>query len=125
MTVECIGYKSHESGALKGFANFRMTMSNGMAFELFGCGVFMSNGKRWIKEPSRPYEDPETKKTAYISIFRFCEKPHTEAFCKAALQALDTWCAKNVSDSVQEPSPDSNQSFSSPQAAEPQDDLPF
>ena len=123
MTVECIGYKSHESGALKGFANFRMTMSNGMAFELFGCGIFMKDGRRWAGMPSREYQEDGAKK--YISIFRFCEKPHTEAFCKAALQALDTWCAKNVSDSVQEPSPDSNQSFSSPQAAEPQDDLPF
>lgn len=123
MTVECIGYKSHESGALKGFANFRMTMSNGMAFELFGCGIFMKDGRRWAGMPSREYQEDGAKK--YISIFRFCEKPHTEAFCKAALQALDTWCSANAQPEPAMPNLMTGAEIKQSQAPAAQDDLPF
>ena len=92
MTIECLGYRKHDSGALQGFGNFRMTQSNGLAFELFGCGVFMKDGRRWIAMPSREYQDPETHEKKYISIFRFCDKAHGDAFGHAALAALDSWC---------------------------------
>ena len=91
MTVECLDYKSHASGALQGFANFRVPK---MGVELFGCGVFMKNGKRWVSMPSRQYEEDGEKK--YISVMRFIEKDHADAFSKIALQALDDWCAKNT-----------------------------
>jgi len=116
MSIECMEFKSYESGALQGFANFRMTLNSGMAFELFGCGVFMKDGKRWVGMPSREYQDRETNEKKYISIFRFCDKSHTESFCKAALQSMDTWCDNNTAPA---------QSFSQPAIKETKDNLPF
>ena len=46
--------------------------------------------------PSREYQDTESGEKKYISIIRFIQKEHHEAFCKAALQAVDDWCAKQV-----------------------------
>ena len=93
MSIECLEYKPHASGALQGFANFRVPK---MGIELFGCGLFMKNGKRWLSMPSREYNDPESGEKKYISIMRFIEKSHNDAFAAAALKALDEWCAKNA-----------------------------
>lgn len=92
MTIECIEYRSHQSGALQGFANFRVPK---MGIELFGCGVFMKNGKRWLSLPSREYQDQDSGEKKYISILRFIEKEHNDAFCRAALKALDEYCAQH------------------------------
>ena len=43
MTMTCMEYKPHASGALQGFANLSVPK---MGIELFGCGVFSKNGKR-------------------------------------------------------------------------------
>lgn len=93
MSVECMEFRSHESGALKGFANFRVPK---MGIELFGCGVFMKDGKRWLSMPSREYQDNETGEKKYMNIMRFMDKSHHEGFCKAALQAMDEWCLANA-----------------------------
>lgn len=92
MSIECLNYKPHASGALQGFADFRLEK---MGIELFGCGLFMSNGKRWLKLPSREYVD-ESGEKKFIQVIRFINKDHNEAFCKAALQAIDMWCAANA-----------------------------
>jgi len=106
MSIECIEYKSHASGALQGFANFRVPK---MGIELFGCGVFSKNGRRWINMPSREYQDQESGEKKYISIMRFMEKTHNEAFCKAALQALDEWCEKQGLNDIKQPGEDTGQ----------------
>ncbi len=93
MSIECVEFKSHASGALQGFANFRVPK---MGIEIFGCGVFMKDGKRWLSLPSREYQDKDSGEKKYISIMRFMDKSHHEAFCKAALQAMDEWCVKNA-----------------------------
>lgn len=93
MSVECIGYKKFESGALQGFANFRVPK---MGIEIFGCGIFSKNGGRWVSFPSREYQDKETGDKKFIANMRFIEKEHGEAFIKAALKALDEWCTHNV-----------------------------
>lgn len=110
MSIECMEYRPHASGALQGFANFRIPK---MGIELFGCGVFSKNGARFLGLPSREYQDPETGEKKYIQILRFIEKDHKDAFCKAALVALDDWCAKQGQPEAQQEAP-------------PQDsDLPF
>jgi hypothetical protein len=100
MSIECTGFKSHQSGALQGFANFIVPK---MGIELFGCGVFMKNGKRFLTMPSREFNDPETGEKKYIKIMKFIESAHNEAFCKSALQALDAWCAAQEAPSAPEP----------------------
>jgi len=99
MSFECLNYKPHASGALQGFADFHVQK---MGIELYGCGVFMSNGKRWLKLPSREYNDPESGEKKYIQVIRFVNKEHNDAFCKAALHALDQWCAEHAQ---QQPEP--------------------
>lgn len=93
MSFECLDYKKMESGALQGFANFKLAK---MGVELFGCGVFMKNGKRWVSMPSREYVDKESGDKKYIAIMRFINKDHAEAFSRSALQALDKWCDENA-----------------------------
>jgi hypothetical protein len=93
MSIECIGFRSHESGSLRGFANFRIPK---MGIEIFGCGVFMNHGNRFLSLPSREYTDKESGEKKYMSILRFIDKNHHEGFCKAALHAMDEWCAKNA-----------------------------
>lgn len=110
MTIECIDYRSHESGALQGFANFRVPK---MGIEIFGCGVFMKDGKRWLALPSREYEDRDSNEKKYMSIMRFIDKGHNEGFCKAALHALDEWCANQA------------QSDGEPESNQTEEELPF
>lgn len=95
MSIECLKFSSHESGSLRGFANFRLAK---MGVEIFGCGVFMKNGKRWVSLPNREYKDAETGETKYMGIIRFIEKAHLDAFCKAALKAVDDWCEKEATE---------------------------
>lgn len=87
--IECLEFRSHPSGALQGFANFRIPK---MGVELFGCPVFMKDGRRWMSLPSREFVDQESGEKKYITVMRFIEKEHNDAFCKAALQAMDSWC---------------------------------
>lgn len=124
MSIECMEFKAHESGALKGFANFRVPK---MGIELFGCSIFMKDGRRWMSLPSREYVDRETGDKKYISIMRFMEKEHNDSFCKAALHSMDQWCAANAQQQPQPSAP-----IAQPQAqqqyqpqAEEQEDLPF
>lgn len=101
--IECLEFRSHESGALKGFANFRVEK---MGLEIFGCGVFMKEGRRWLSMPSREFNDPESGEKKYISIMRFIKKEHQDSFCKAALQSMDAWCEKNAQPTEQPPAVD-------------------
>jgi len=120
MSIECTGYRSHPSGALHGFANFR---AEKMGIELFGCGVFGKNGRRWITMPSREFSDPETGEKKYISIMRFMEKSHNEAFCDAALKALDKYCAEQEKQASQPPP--SNEHHDGGNIEKDQYELPF
>ena len=113
MSIECMEFKSHESGALKGFANLRVPK---MGIELFGCSLFMKEGRRWLSMPSREYNDPETGEKKYIPVLRFIEKAHLDAFCKAALHAIDEWCKSNAQPEQQQQEPVMQQEH---------EDLPF
>ena len=91
MSIECLDYRAHESGALKGFANFYVPK---MGIEIYGCGLFQKNGRRWLSLPSREGEQDGEKK--YFQIMRFREKSHAEAFLKACMTALDEWIQQNA-----------------------------
>lgn len=122
MTIECIGYRAHQSGALQGFANFKVIPKNGAAYELFGCGIFMKNGHRWASMPSREYVDKDSNEKKYIDIFRYCEKNINDAFKEGAIKALDEWCANNA---APEPQPLVSQEYQPPQDSNQQEGLPF
>lgn len=62
----------------------------------------MKNGKRWMSLPNREYKDPESGDKKYIGVMKFIEKEHSDAFCKAALKALDSWCEQNSQEQDQE-----------------------
>ena len=89
--IECIAYKPNASGALQGFADFKVPK---WGVELYGCGVFMKEGRRWISLPSRKYEDNGEVK--YAQIMRFTEKEHATAFSKLLLDELDAYAAKQA-----------------------------
>lgn len=93
MSVECIGYRAHESGSLQGFADLRLPT---MGVELYGCGLFMKNGKRWVSLPSKEYDDKETGERKYQRIMKFMAKEHSDLFSTAALPAIDKWCESQI-----------------------------
>lgn len=100
MTIECTEFRIHQSGALQGFANFRIEK---MGIEIFGCGVFMKDGRRWLSLPSREYEDPQSGEKKYAPIMKFIENKHQEFFCKTALQVMDEWCEKQQQEPESDP----------------------
>ena len=94
MAIECFEFRALSSGALQGFADFRLLLTNGMGIEFFGCSVFMKDGRRWVSLPSREYFDKETKEKKYSKCARFVEKSHMDAISESSLKALDEFCSK-------------------------------
>lgn len=113
--IECIKFKSHESGCLRGFAD--IFVSDPWGVEIKGIALFMKDGRRWVTMPGNEYTDKEgqTKRAPFLW---FRDKERNERFCDGVKKAIDKWCAENP----QQPEPVSS-GFTSP---EPEvDDFPF
>lgn len=93
--IECLKFKAVEKGALIGYADFHLPT---MGIEIFGCAVFMSNGKRWISMPSREFKDHEGNKK-FIPLFRFREKEQQQSFNKQGWVAIQEY-QKNQNNQV-------------------------
>lgn len=91
MTIECMSFKAHKSGSLLGFANLFVPK---MGLEIFGLSLHQKEGKRWLNMPSREYED-ENGERKYLSIIRFREKSHYNAFIDKAKECIEKWCVNN------------------------------
>lgn len=96
--IECLRFKSHESGLLQGFADL---YSAKMDMEFFGCSVFMKNGHRWVSLPSIPYTDSDGEKK-YSSACRFRNKSNGDAFSDVAIKSIDHWCKNNSEEQEQQ-----------------------
>jgi len=90
MTIECIGFKQCQINTLQGFANFYIP-ATGM--EIYGCTLHDKDGRKWLNLPSREYTQDGEKK--YLSVIRFREKSHYDAFTSAAKAAVEKWIAHN------------------------------
>ncbi len=84
--IECMNFKSHESGTLLGFATLFLPK---MGLEIFGCSMHKKGDRRWLNLPSREFEENGEKK--YLNVIRFREKSHYESFCSEAKKAIDKW----------------------------------
>jgi len=93
MAVECLDFRSCEKGSLRGFANF--FISN-YGIEIYGCTLYMKDGKRWVNLPSREYKDSATGESKYVSVVRFRNKKQHDTFSEAAKAAIDEWCKKKA-----------------------------
>ncbi len=93
--IECLKFKPLDKGALIGYADFHLPT---MGIEIFGCAVFMSNGKRWISMPSREFKDHEGNKK-FIPLFRFREKEQQQSFNKQGWVAIQEY-QKNQNNQV-------------------------
>lgn len=85
--IECMKFKPVEKGALIGYADFYLSS---LDIEIFGCAVFMSNGKKWISMPSREYKDHEGNKK-FIPLFRFRQKEQQQSFNKQGWIAIQEY----------------------------------
>ena len=83
--IECLRYKTMNKGALQGFADLYDPL---MGLEIFGCSVFMTQGRRWLNLPQKEYKDPEGN-TKYAAIIRFKQPERMAAFTEQAMQAID------------------------------------
>jgi len=90
--IECLGFRSHNSGILQGFAKLHVPA---WGVEIDGCKVFQKEGQRWLKLPDREYKNAEGE-TKWAPTVRFVEKRHQDLFSTAALKAVDEWCAENA-----------------------------
>lgn len=84
--IECIGYREVNKGALEGFANFRLPK---IGMEIYGCGVYSKNGRRWVNLPTREYKDPNTNETKYASIIKIINADHYKKFCEKAVYLVE------------------------------------
>lgn len=88
--IECTKFTSVSKGALVGFADLYFPK---WGLEIHGCSLLMKDGKRWVNFPQKEYKNPQGE-TKYLSIVRFRDKAHMEAFSKAAKDAIEKHCGE-------------------------------
>jgi hypothetical protein len=88
MDLICTKYKSYKSGSLQGY--FDITFVD-TGLQIFGCSLFMKNGKRWVSFPSKEYinSSGETKYQPYV---KYNTLDIQSIFQNAALKAIDQFC---------------------------------
>ena len=89
-----IGFKSHKSGSLLGFANLFVPK---WGVEVYGCTLHQKEGRRWLNLPSREYED-ENGERKYLNILRLREKSHYNSFTSQSTECVEKWCVNNGPD---------------------------
>jgi hypothetical protein len=82
--IEILEYKPMDKGALKGYVNIYMP-KNGL--ELYGCALFEKDDKAWVGLPQKEYTDKDGQKK-YMSIIRWRERSHQDAFNRAVIEAV-------------------------------------
>lgn len=70
-------------------ASFNLTLPKMGDFEIRGCTLFDSNGKRWVSMPSRAYEDKETGKQKYFAYCGFASRELNDKFSAQIMKVLD------------------------------------
>lgn len=84
--IECLRYKKHDSGTLKGFADL---VDNELGLEFFGCSCHTSQGKSWVNLPSKEYDDNGVRK--YFNVIRFKEKDRYLRWMLEAKEAIKNY----------------------------------
>ncbi len=82
--IECIKYKPVNKGSLLGFADLYMTETG---LEIFGCGVFQKENRRWVTMPSNENIGPNGLKR-YFAHLRFRERSQMDDFSCQAMMAI-------------------------------------
>ena len=89
--VECLKFKSMDSGALLGFADIWVPK---MGIEIFGCGLYAKDGRKWINFPCREYKD-ENGDNQWIPVMRFRSKEHMNGFSSLVIADIAEWREQN------------------------------
>jgi hypothetical protein len=84
--MEIKNYRAINKGSLNGYLDIYLPK---LDWTLHGCGYFVSNGKRWISLPSRPYKD-EAGKQCYADIISMPKEVKSK-FSEMALVAYDAF----------------------------------
>ena len=89
--IICTHFKTYKKGHLQGYADLFIDKWN---ITIYGCGLYMKDGKRWVSFPMREYEQDGEKK--FIPIMRFKDKANHNIFCEQAKKSIDNWCKENI-----------------------------
>jgi hypothetical protein len=89
--IECIRFRAHEKGHMKGFADFFFPK---WGIEIYGCTLYEKDGKRWVNLPTKETEIDGEKK--FFPFIRFKEKRHWEVFIEQAKKAIDDFREKEI-----------------------------
>lgn len=89
MAIQIQQFRKYEKNSLQGFVTLLLT---GPGLEIRDATYHMSNGKRWISLPSKPYQDKDGS-TKYSYILAFPDKKIYAAFQSQAIEALDEYLA--------------------------------
>lgn len=84
--IDCIRYKPVNKGCLLGFAD--LLVEDLHMVNIYGCGVFKQDGKRWVTMPSREVIDPETGMRKYYAYMRFHEPGTMGQFSHEAMKGI-------------------------------------
>lgn len=88
--IECIKYKHVNKGSLLGFADLCIDFEyDGVIFktEIFGCGVFQKENRRWVTMPSNENIGPNGLKR-YFAHVRFSERARMDDFSRMAMTVI-------------------------------------
>jgi len=89
--IECLKFKSMQSGLLVGFANIYIPK---WGVEICDVKLFQKNGARWVSFPAREYTEANSTEKKYFPYIRFRDKAHAEIFSKRVVEAIEKYCAE-------------------------------
>jgi len=84
--IECIRYKPVNKGCLLGFAD--LLVEEVRMVNIYGCGVFTKEGRRWVAMPSREIIDESTGMRKYYAHMRFHEAGGMHQFSHDAMKSI-------------------------------------
>jgi hypothetical protein len=91
MAIQIVDFRKYQKNSLQGFVTLLFT---GPGIQIKDATYHVSEGKRWISLPAKPYQDDQgTMKYSYIVSFP--DKKIYAAFQQQALKALDEHLSSN------------------------------
>lgn len=83
--IECLRFKPINKGILLGYADLFVSE---FGLEFYNCSLFEKNGQRWVAFPSKETEPDADGKRKFFPYIRFKNKDCSDAFSRAAIQAI-------------------------------------
>ena len=93
--MQISNWKAHEKNTLRGF--FTIITASGLIIN--DCTLHQKGDRRWVGLPAREYTDTNGDRT-FATLLAFIDRPTSDRFQTAALDALDRYFSHGFSHGV-------------------------